>query len=189
MSLFLHVCWLLLSCPILCDTMDCNPPGFSIHGILQARILEWISMPSFRGSSQSRDQTCISYVSCIDHLTIIFRSPIIFTSSTIFLYLQFSVTFSLLHTCTLSLPFYFIHYKVLLWQFFLNYPAYGFSWFIYCPLEITKPNSRWFLQLFFQKSLILSASVFIILLNIYTVLYAIQTPKEFCISIVLFFYL
>ena len=45
--------------------MDCSLPGSSVHGILQARILEWVAMPSSRGSSQSRDRTCISYVSCI----------------------------------------------------------------------------------------------------------------------------
>ena len=33
-------------CPILCDPMDCSPPGSSVHGILQARILEWVVMPS-----------------------------------------------------------------------------------------------------------------------------------------------
>ena len=48
----------------LCDPMDRSPPSSSVHGILQARILEWLVMPSSRGSSQSRDQTCISYVSC-----------------------------------------------------------------------------------------------------------------------------
>ena len=41
------------------------PPGSSVHGILQTRILEWVAMPSSRGSSQPRDLTCISYVSCI----------------------------------------------------------------------------------------------------------------------------
>ena len=35
----------------LCDLMDCSLPGSSVHGILQARILKWIVMPSFRGSS------------------------------------------------------------------------------------------------------------------------------------------
>ena len=44
--------------------MDCSPPGSSVHGILQARTLEWIAMPSARGSSQPRDQTWISSVSC-----------------------------------------------------------------------------------------------------------------------------
>ena len=46
----------------LCDPMDCSPPGSSVLGILQARILEWVAMPSSRESSQPRDQT---QVSCI----------------------------------------------------------------------------------------------------------------------------
>ena len=53
----------------LWDPMDCNPPGSSVHVILQAWILEWVAMPSSRGSSRPRDQTrvtYISYVSCID---------------------------------------------------------------------------------------------------------------------------
>ena len=41
----------LQSCPILCDPRDCSPPGSSAHEILQARILEWVAMPSSRGSS------------------------------------------------------------------------------------------------------------------------------------------
>ena len=49
----------------LCDPMDCSLPGSSVHGIHQARILEWIVMTSSRGSSQPRDWTYISYVSCI----------------------------------------------------------------------------------------------------------------------------
>ena len=44
---------------------DHSPPGFSVHGILQSRTLEWVAMPFSRGSSQSRDRTCISQVSCI----------------------------------------------------------------------------------------------------------------------------
>ena len=47
-------------CPTLCDLMECSLPGSSIHGILQARILEWVAMPSSRGSSWPRDWTCIS---------------------------------------------------------------------------------------------------------------------------------
>ena len=43
------------SCLTLCHLMDCSPPGFSVRGILQARILEWVARPSSRGSSQSRD--------------------------------------------------------------------------------------------------------------------------------------
>ena len=51
---------LLQSCPALCDPMDCSPPASSVHRILQARILEWVAMPSSRGSSQPRDHTHIS---------------------------------------------------------------------------------------------------------------------------------
>ena len=51
------------SCPTLCDSVDCSPPGSSVHGILQARILEWVAMPSCRGSSQPRNQTGISDLS------------------------------------------------------------------------------------------------------------------------------
>ena len=49
-------------CPTLWDPMDYSPPGSSIHGILQARILEWLAMPSSRRSSRPRDRT---QVSCI----------------------------------------------------------------------------------------------------------------------------
>ena len=49
----------------LCDPMDCSPPCSSVHGILQARTLEWVAMPSSRGCSQPRDQTHISFSFCI----------------------------------------------------------------------------------------------------------------------------
>ena len=52
----------LQSCPTLCDTVDCSSSGSSVRGNLQARILEWVAMPSFRGPSQPRGQT---WVSCI----------------------------------------------------------------------------------------------------------------------------
>ena len=50
------------SCSPLCDPMDCSPPGSSVHGIFQARILEWLAISSSRGSSRLRDRT---HVSCI----------------------------------------------------------------------------------------------------------------------------
>ena len=61
---FLEVKWseLAQSCPTLCDPMDCSPPGSSIHGILQARILEWVAISFSRGSSWPRDW---AQVSCI----------------------------------------------------------------------------------------------------------------------------
>ena len=52
----------LQSCPALCDLMDCSPPGSSVHGILQARILEWVAISCSRESSWPIDQT---QVSCI----------------------------------------------------------------------------------------------------------------------------
>ena len=56
---------LLHSCPTLCSPIDCRLPGSSVQGILQARILEWVAMPSSRWSSQPRGWTHVSYVSCI----------------------------------------------------------------------------------------------------------------------------
>ena len=59
--------------------MDCNPPGSSVHGILQARILEWVALPSCRGSFPPRDWTHVSYISCIGRrvlYTIITQSKI-----------------------------------------------------------------------------------------------------------------
>ena len=48
------------SCLTLCVPTDCSPPGFSVHGILQARILDWIAIPFSRGSSWPRDRTWVS---------------------------------------------------------------------------------------------------------------------------------
>ena len=56
------VCEVTQSCPTLCDPMDCSLPGSSLHGILQARVLEWVAISFSRGSSRPRDRT---WVSCI----------------------------------------------------------------------------------------------------------------------------
>ena len=53
------------SCPPLSNSINCSLPGSSIHGIFQARILEWVVISFSRGSSPPRDQTRISCVSCI----------------------------------------------------------------------------------------------------------------------------
>ena len=50
------------SCVILCHPMNCSLPGSSVHGTLQARILEWVAIPFSRWSSEFRDRT---WVSCI----------------------------------------------------------------------------------------------------------------------------
>ena len=55
-------CSVAKPCPTLCGPMESNPPGSSVHGILQARILEWVAISFSRGSSWPRDQT---HVSCI----------------------------------------------------------------------------------------------------------------------------
>ena len=52
----------LQSCTALCDPMDCSPPDSSVHGILWSRILEWVAIPSSRGSSQLRDGAHVLYL-------------------------------------------------------------------------------------------------------------------------------
>ena len=61
--LFLKLTEVLVSqlCLTLCNSMDCSLPGSSVHGILQARILEWVAIPFSRGSSQPRDGPWVSY--------------------------------------------------------------------------------------------------------------------------------
>ena len=51
-----------LLCPTVCDPMDCSLPGFSTHGILQARILDWVAIPFSRGSSWPRDWALVSCI-------------------------------------------------------------------------------------------------------------------------------
>ena len=56
------LCLVTQLCPTLCHPRDCSPPGSSVQGTLQARILEWVATPSSRGSSQPRDQTQVSHI-------------------------------------------------------------------------------------------------------------------------------
>ena len=75
--------WIIQLCPTLCDPMDYSSPGSSVHGILQARILEWIVIPFSRGTSQPRSPTlqaddipseppglpmCVCVCVCVSHL-------------------------------------------------------------------------------------------------------------------------
>ena len=57
LALPLVLCLVAQLCPTLCNPMDCSLPGSSVHGILQAGILEWVAIPFSRGSSQPRDRT------------------------------------------------------------------------------------------------------------------------------------
>ena len=55
-------------CPTLLNPMDCRLPGSSIHGTIQARILEWVAISFSRRSFPPRDQTCVSCITCIGRL-------------------------------------------------------------------------------------------------------------------------
>ena len=57
----LHAKWLQL-CLTRSNCIDCSPPGSSVHGIFQARILEWVAISYFKGYSRPRDQTHISWI-------------------------------------------------------------------------------------------------------------------------------
>ena len=59
------LCSVAQSCPSLCDPMDRSPPGSSVLGIFQTRILEWIAISSSKGSSQPRVRNCVSHISYI----------------------------------------------------------------------------------------------------------------------------
>ena len=89
----------------LCNLTDCSPPGSSVHGILQARILEWVAMPSSRGSSQLRDPICVSCISYIG------RWGFFFTTSTTCIFLS---SLSLLEDSTKTFSFWKI--KITKWN-------------------------------------------------------------------------
>ena len=109
------------SCPTLCNPMDCSPRGSSVHGIFQARMLEWVAISFSRGSSRPRDRT---WVSCtagrfvtiwatrenpyITHL--LSRSSLIFT-------LHWSISVDcLLHDCSpLHNHIDWSHFKFMTW--------------------------------------------------------------------------
>ena len=74
-------------CPTLCDPTDCSLPGFSVHGIFQARVLEWVAISFSRGSSQPRDGTQVSRIGgrCFTHWAtreahIICRTTVLYNS-------------------------------------------------------------------------------------------------------------
>ena len=60
-----HVCLVTQSCPTLCDPLNGSLPGSSLHGIILARILEWVAISCPRESSQHRNRTQASFDSCI----------------------------------------------------------------------------------------------------------------------------
>ena len=62
LGIYIYICEVTQSCPTLCDPMDCSLPGSSVHGILQARVLEWVAISFSRASSRPRDQTQVSLI-------------------------------------------------------------------------------------------------------------------------------
>ena len=60
----MHACSVAQSCPTLCDLMDCSLQASSVHVTFQVRILEWVAIPFYRGTSWLRDRTCIFCGSC-----------------------------------------------------------------------------------------------------------------------------
>ena len=66
------LCFVAQSCPTLCDPTDCSPPGSSVHGILQARTLEWVATPSSRGICPIQELNrgllhCRQILYCLSH--------------------------------------------------------------------------------------------------------------------------
>ena len=72
--------WVAQLCLTLCDPMDCSPPASSVHGIFQARILEWIAFSFSRGSSWPRDQTRVSCIAGRVMAWYLFKSYILCSS-------------------------------------------------------------------------------------------------------------
>ena len=75
LCVWVYVC--VLSHIQLCNFMNCSLSGSSVHGIFQARILEWVSGSYSRGTSQPRDQTHVSCISCIDRQILTSSNPLL----------------------------------------------------------------------------------------------------------------
>ena len=105
----------LQSCPTLCDPMDCSPPGSSVLGILQARIIEWVATPSSRGFAWPRDQ---NHVSCICYTADRFftikspRKPWWTGYFPIIFFLSFQTKFLSEYSCFTRLCYFLLYGKV-----------------------------------------------------------------------------
>ena len=83
-SLYIAVCLVAQLCPALWDPVDCSLPSSYVCGILQARILEWVAMPTSKASSQPRDRTCTFCITHISRQIFCHRTPAILPSITFF---------------------------------------------------------------------------------------------------------
>ena len=86
-SQYVHACQTTQSCTNLCHTVDCSPPGSSVHGILRAGLLEWVAISFSRGSSQPRDRTYVSHFLCQQAGSLPPASPGKHPSSVVFVFI------------------------------------------------------------------------------------------------------
>ena len=114
------------SCPTLCNPLDCSPPGSSVHGISQARILEWVAISYPKGSSRPRDQTSIACISCIGrwilHHCATWKASI--KTST----LVFNISFIKVHAIVFNVRTIFSFWPVIICPF-ISSISYSVVWF------------------------------------------------------------
>ena len=122
------VCMHAQSCPTLCDSIDCSPPGSSVHGIFQARVLEPVFVSFSRGSSPPRDQTHISCISCIDRwiLSILFS----IVALSVYIPTNSAVGFSITHILS----------RIYCLQFFIDSHSDWYEVISHCIFEIGRAH-------------------------------------------------
>ena len=102
--LYSLVCLVAQVCPTLCDPLYCSPPGCTVRGTFQARILEWVAISSSRGFSQPRCRIQASYISCIGR-QVLYHWWHLGSPATLFQNLQPLQIFLLLQSLLLCLAF------------------------------------------------------------------------------------
>ena len=116
-------------CLTLCNPVVCSPPGFSFHGILQARRLEWVAIFFCRGSSQPRDRTYISCISCIGMQVLPLAPP----GKPSFIYQAYrNLTFCIACLSLFTIIFTGIFSLLICKIQLLNQLFQSYSWNIYC---------------------------------------------------------
>ena len=100
------------SCPTLCSPVDFSPPASSVHGILQARILEWVAISFSRGSSRPRDRTQVSRIAGRHFLLNSCKSNFLLKGSNIFSYAYWIDVFLIQCFCWSMLPICFSAMKM-----------------------------------------------------------------------------
>ena len=145
----IHACLVTQSCLTLFDLMDCSPPGSSVHGISQARILEWVALPFSKGSSRPRDRTpvfCITgrffTVWAIRKALVLAQPPITVWPVTNYSTSQFSVFFNGDNNST-----YFTDMtKYLEWFLAQNKHSVNVSYYYDVPTGTNKPKQTVFIS-------------------------------------------